>query len=49
MMLIGLYFLIFGFSSFRGTLAAVGFVFFGKYPKKKSGLIMIGLTQTIYT
>ncbi|CEP07444.1 hypothetical protein [Parasitella parasitica] len=27
-MLIGLYFLIFGFSSFRGTLAAVGFVFF---------------------
>ncbi|GAN01143.1 hypothetical protein MAM1_0005c00574 [Mucor ambiguus] len=28
MMLIGLYFLIFGFSSFRGTLAAVGFVFF---------------------
>lgn len=29
MMLIGLYFLIFGFNSFRGTLAAVGFVFFG--------------------
>ncbi|KAI7903373.1 uncharacterized protein BX663DRAFT_434048 [Cokeromyces recurvatus] len=28
MMLIGIYFLIFGFSSFRGTLAAVGFVFF---------------------
>jgi len=29
MMLIGLYFLIFGFDSFRCTLAAVGFVFFG--------------------
>lgn len=28
MMLIGLYFLIFGFSSFRGTLGFVGFVFF---------------------
>ncbi|KAI9478134.1 MAG: hypothetical protein EXX96DRAFT_569683 [Benjaminiella poitrasii] len=28
MMLIGVYFLVFGFSSFRGTLAVVGFVFF---------------------
>jgi hypothetical protein len=28
--LLGIYFLIFGFSSFRGTLAATGFVFFGK-------------------
>ncbi|KAI8064842.1 uncharacterized protein B0P05DRAFT_476163, partial [Gilbertella persicaria] len=28
MMLLGIYFLIFGFSFFRGTLAAVGFVFF---------------------
>ncbi|KAG0949230.1 hypothetical protein G6F57_007938 [Rhizopus arrhizus] len=27
--LLGIYFLIFGFSSFRGTLAATGFVFFG--------------------
>lgn len=27
-MLIALYFLIFGYSSFRGTLAATGFVFF---------------------
>ncbi|CAO3665304.1 unnamed protein product [Rhizopus stolonifer] len=27
--LLGIYFLIFGFGSFRGTLAAVGFVFFG--------------------
>lgn len=34
MMLIGLYFLIFGFSSFRGTLGFVGFVFFGKFRKK---------------
>ncbi|KAI8990988.1 hypothetical protein BDF20DRAFT_842072 [Mycotypha africana] len=28
LMLLGVYFLIFGFSSFRGTLAAVGFTFF---------------------
>ncbi|KAI9250034.1 hypothetical protein BY458DRAFT_525016 [Sporodiniella umbellata] len=27
--ILGIYFLIFGFGSFRGTLAAVGFVFFG--------------------